>query len=417
VKSTVSVDNPEAARLLAEFEKVGRPYAAKSKDAVARVTRWEWTKYRPRVSLTPLEAERSGEEPGKVLAAEPKKKSEVVQSGFDDEGRLLLYRSWPSFGTKPYETFVEYGKDQAVAYRFDLQRKVVGLDRYALRNGRVERHISASKFAVRLERFSYDERGRLDLADYTTWDFQRSSTIRAQDRCKYAAKGELRILRTLAAGGDARVIYDGRRTDVRPLADDFLVTLVRDIEKMVLSAKVRDPICAVALAYDFEGLLPSIGVLLAEEREALAVRFAGQPSHVLWNPAEYSNYDKLHLKGKELKKLADELVSQRTLESAGIDPNALYVEVSRRLARGRLLKEANVTPDFVAFATDYECAALIANLRAANPKNVLQALERRGFLGAKVTLKMKAKAEPAPPKAASKAPARKAARKKAKSKN
>lgn len=377
------------------FARARDEYTPRKRAAEAAVIRWEWATGATR-SLAPFHFERSGFAPGKPLTAPPVHPGQDHHAyGFDDAGRLLVERNHAGIvrnGARTYyETFYEHLPDRvdAVAYHHDPSKEVVNVQRARWEAGQLAVLASRAQAGARTERYTY-ENGRLVQITAEGEQWAPSRTWRHVDTLQYDAHGGLvRIER--AWSGE---LGDSVQTLYRRLAEgESFESFAREVEERLLTLipgrvaalGLSEPAYALVLAYDSEGndlFPPAVGVGLERERAAVLAEQPDEARHLLWNPAEFSWYERgpLVLDDAALDSACERLNELVRREERWDDARELLLRVARRLQSldwgGRL----PVTDDFLALANDYEQSHLSDNLRATAAPEVVARLEQRGLV-------------------------------------
>lgn len=373
------------------FTRARGEYAQRKRDAEAAVVRWEWATGAVH-ELQPFSFERNRFSRGKPLKAPPEFPAEGDRAyGFDGEGRLRVERSHSGFvrdgASWCYETFFEHlpGRVDAVAYHHHPDKEVVSVRRARWEEGRLAVLAMHGMLGGSVERYAYDgARLARIAAEGERWD--PPLPWRRLDTLHYDADGTLvRIDREEA--GAVHTLFRRREkgetfASLAAKVEERLLTL---IPERVSALGLTEPAYVLVLAYDGEGndlFPPAVGVGLERERAAVLSERLEDARHRLWNPAEFSWYERgpLVLDDAALEAACERLNAHVHREDAWDEARALLVRVAKRLLKLDWARRLPVTDDFLVLATDYEQTDLKANVRAIAGVKRTARLERDGLL-------------------------------------
>jgi len=192
-----------------------------------------------------------------------------------------------------------------------------------------------------------------------------------------------------------RIRRDGTRVQLyQPLPKGITVKSIKDtvhqrllalIPELVAAASIREPICCVALAYDDEGndsLPPVIGIGLKSERQQWVVEHGKRAKDFVWNPAQFSNYEKAHtqLNDDALEEACDYLNGKWAESGAAAPAARLLMEVAAALNKIDWPPSIQRTDDFVVYAVGLEGRGLRKSLKAGLSPEKFVALKSKCLL-------------------------------------
>jgi hypothetical protein len=358
---------------------------------LARVKRWVYATG-PLFAFLPMWNEMLDIKPGREIDSEKKAK---LKYGFDANGRLIIAREdIYQDGSSLNETIlVPVGAKAFLAliscsylcdYRggkktwrlslswaqqlvFDAHGRVIqwmtdnGTAKYIWEGDRLNRIECEGLQSNTLEVLSYDELGRLK----EVWQTNLWKTDNAHKLQTYKRPPEGISLKAL-----------------EPVIRERLAAAIRNTAE---AARIKQPVYCLAVAYDGEGndmLPPCIGFGLESERQRWIKERGKEAKDMIWNPAEFGHYEKSNtqLKDKTLDK-ACELYNDLLRSKENFAPaikllNSVAVELGKADWVGKL----NITPDFVAYAVDFELGDLSGNLKQSVPAATLAKLKQAKLL-------------------------------------
>ncbi len=338
----------------------------------AQVASWVWATG-PLPPVLPLWFERTRLKPGKVMDGEPSACKNVYAYGFSADHALLVKEQYTGIEGQCYEEFYVYTADSCEGWRFSnfASKELVN----------VTRRTDSAENATRFETYTAISRSE----EFYTRIGGRVTEIRVRQQehgkdwietvftATYDTYGELQALAKRYANGKTEdVVRKPAATysekDLRRL---ILTRLPKTVIDLIAGAKIGDAAYCVVLAYgpdDVGPILPPIlGVGLEKERVAFRASHGERVKDLLWNPAEFNNYDTpaLALTEPELIRACDDYRAMLAQRSASQDARKLLCEVAAQLAAMDWTGRLNVTADFAVFAVDFEGTDLKKNLTAS----------------------------------------------------
>ena len=128
--------------------------------------------------------------------------------------------------------------------------------------------------------------------------------------------------------------------------------------------------------YDGEGngaFPPCLGLGLESERCRWIAEKGKEAKWFVWNPAEFTHYEKNHtqFEDKQLEELSE--LYNRIIEGKDnyAAPVKLLNEIAAALAAMDWSGKLKTTPDFVVYAVDFELGELAKNLKKSVPAPLL----------------------------------------------
>jgi hypothetical protein len=368
--------HPLAKRLRDEADS----YAKLRAEAEAKVTRW--AHYTGVPWHWHLHGYMTLGSPPRHRPGKPTTRGKALTSyGYDDQARVVFMADRPYVGGEPLEYFLRYDGDA-----------VHGTGAHDKRVG--------SAFQLKLdgahvvEEHSVGDPSWPVHSMYFTWQADHVASMR------YHIEGQkIDSVKVYDVNGwtveEYRIRQDGSRVPERdpsapaPSLKDLLANvrnrLLELIPRTLGMAKVSEPVYCLVLAYDGEGngvLPPALGVGLESERKDWLKQHGAKAKNYVWNPAEFQHYEKKHtqLNDEELDDWCSQL--NDLLDERGSDAPArkLLCEIAGELGARNWRGKLKVTPDFVAYAVDYELAQLRRNMKQSVPAEKLQRLKEQKLL-------------------------------------
>lgn len=202
----------------------------------------------------------------------------------------------------------------------------------------------------------------------------------------YGANGEQSHFRVRKDGSRFQ-LYQAlpKGITVKSLKETVRQRLIESVPQTVEAANLDEPIYCVALVYDDEGndaLPPSVAIGVDSERQGWKARHGKCAKEFVWNPAEFTHYEKPHtqLDNEALEEACDYL-NGKWSESGSTAPAAkLLMEVAAELNRVDWPVSVRRTTDFVAYAIGLEGSGLKKSLKAGLNPEKLAKLKADGWL-------------------------------------
>lgn len=378
-----------------------------------RVHRWEWTRG-PRYSFQGEIFRRQNKSRGRRLEVEPAEKAGHVVYGFDEQGLLLLERSYGEDNAS-LATLYTYpgGYLQGVTYLladddcrlFRVMRaayaddNIIDFNLYTAAPAKSQRHdpgVDEMACTYR-ELYTYDDDGR--LVNIRT--MQMLSVIQVKVvayALVYDSIGRLDYIQQIE-DGDSFIVYQ------RPLHGQTLVALTEAVQGRLLSLvpsllvdslEPGEQAYCLALIYDLADencLPPTLALGMVTARDQLLAAYGDDAADYLWDPEIFTGYAELddgqEIDGKppitleDVDDVLDEASFMLNQQIAFLDDwvrvRHLLNEVARRLMAIDWSQVDGLTPDFVVFATDSDFEDFEDNFTFSVPAERVEALRQDGL--------------------------------------
>ncbi|HZN67079.1 MAG TPA: hypothetical protein VFB66_17440 [Tepidisphaeraceae bacterium] len=291
--------------------------------------------------------------------------------GHDAAGRVRVVRShlrvWRKFpGSRPCETFLQYSPVAIEVWEFG-PKQLIAVETVALAGGR----------AVGVERFDHEGTYRRIAIE---WDGDRVAKYRWT--VPKLGVDRVRVLDERGRTREEHEVADDSRDTVKP--EVLRKRLLNAVRRAAGSAGIREKVYCLVLAYDGEGdvLPPLLGFGLERERRQWLSQHGRRARELLWNPAEYTHYEKPHTQLNDEGLEADCRRYNHLLRARGSPAPArdLLNVVAAELGRADWTGALDTTDDFVAFAVDFEGRDRRRNMKRSVPPDRLATLKAAGLI-------------------------------------
>lgn len=147
-EAMIELDFTEAA-----FATLASEYHSRKQLAEQQVVEWKWASWRV-FYQKPLELERGGYAPGRMLKQKPSETNNCVEYGFDHERRILVERRYTE-GVGFYEIFLKWSETliESAVYDCAPDKKPINIEFVELVEGKAVRSISSAVNGCSIERY------------------------------------------------------------------------------------------------------------------------------------------------------------------------------------------------------------------------------------------------------------------------
>lgn len=357
--------------------------------AQSAVARWEWTVGARLGAPQPLASERyEGLSRVRRLAKPPREGEPGERYGFDAEGAVVWrHVPLPGGAIDVYQRRTPAGVE-AVTFGAGAVRRAE-FTRFS--DGRAI--CSATVFDAgghEWELYEY-ENGR--LVRVRTHDDPQdppyfTDPVDSEDVIDYDERGRVTRIVQTASTGVRQVLYStrGAGPSKRTVAGDAVEELVSAVRAHVAAHPPTEPVYALLLQYDDERPLPPV-VAFGAESYRTRVTTEGDDDgllYLLWNPAEFDDFDPVGLGGQPLVGATDRLAELST-DLEAVDPDGTTARTVLRRACRRLNEldwrsTLKATDDFVVTCVGLEMDDFEADFKASVPSAELRRRVRRAGL-------------------------------------
>jgi YD repeat-containing protein len=278
------------------------------------------------------------------------------------------------------EFFVRYAGETMEISEFSLSRQpeskktLLRIYRVFVKQGKI-----VEKGELHTDRFDHEQYFWEDNFLKMDRSFDENGKIILET--EYAPDGTFKMYKIRKDG--SRFLLDQplpKGVTIKSLIEVVRQRLVTVVPEKVKAARILEPVYCIALAYDGEGndvLGPYLGIGLESERNKWLAERGKDAWQMIWNPAEFKNYEKPHtqLEDEELEEASSWLNGALANKSSTAPAIKLLVEVASELEKMDWSKTLKTTPDFVVYAVDFELGDLRKNLKKIVSAEKLSALK------------------------------------------
>lgn len=391
---------------------------AEIRDAHERqVARWEWASGE-RYDLRPFFFERYSLPRGRRLAAEPPERSGAYLYGFDAEDRMVLARAFirttdysqpallialrgPRMVLQWRDRFLTHAEDriESLTYTPFEPRKPAGVEILSSEDRRLLSYRSleipigpqigvhtageiwelmkrAGGVTRRHEEYGYEGnalvRARLEM------NLGPGAPLLYEERLSYDAGRLVQVTRSLP-DGTAQTVYQRvkKEDSLAELAKRVESRLLRAIPESLATAHVPGRVYCLALLYHDRYAPPDLVAGLERDRDAVLRRQGGEARYHIWVPAEAWVQVQDPPCEPEYSLFEQRI---RTTDRGWETGRDMLRRVAGGLARRDWAGVLDVTPDFVAYAADYEADDIDQAIAASNEPGRVAELRAKGWL-------------------------------------
>lgn len=212
--------------------------------------------------------------------------------------------------------------------------------------------------------------------------------VDSEDVIDYDERGRVTRIVQTASTGVRQVLYStrGAGPSKRTVAAEAVEELVSAVRAHVAAHPPTEPVYALLLQYDDERPLPPV-VAFGAESYRTRVTTEGDDDgllYLLWNPAEFDDFDPVGLGGQPLVGATDRLAELST-DLEAVDPDGTTARTVLRRACRRLNEldwrsTLKATDDFVVTCVGLEMDDFEADFKASVPSAELRRRVRRAGL-------------------------------------
>ncbi len=169
------------------------------------------------------------------------------------------------------------------------------------------------------------------------------------------------------------------------LQETIISELIACAIAAVSSSGITEPAYCVVLAWSPGqqwSLPPVLGVGLASERADVLAAGGDDMKWLLWNPAEFLNYDSEELEvGSEALDAACNLLNEEMNRASSWTAAAEVLDAAAKaLGQHEWGDALATTDDFIAYATDYELTDCTRSIRSCAPADRVASFEAKDWL-------------------------------------
>lgn len=387
--------------LFQRFQSLHQEYASFKEQCEGKVTTWRWTE-QPRHDPRPFWYERNRRKRGNFLKSPPIRSNGFHEYGYDSTGNLLVERNHVS--SEPdriwfYESFHIRNQNtvEIAHFNYHSDKEPISLSRSYYQGNQIILWERCAKHGNMREKY-YWEKDRVVSIDIEYSRIRENKFVTPTPWQKvdisYTHYGSLEkiVVHWLNHPEQPKELIDiayhrlEESQNLRSLLNVAKEKIYASIVETITKLDLAEDVYCIAITWSpgqYQSLPPHLGIGFSRDRENwIAEHGKEEAKWYMWNPAEFSFQiiDQTVFHGDELIQICELLNQECGRHSKWHQASKMLSEVAKMLVETNWEGKMKTSPDFIAYATDYELSDFQKYLKYSVTKEKFSYLKKEGLL-------------------------------------